>query len=102
MSRIEQALFYLFVDGSLQGVMATHVDDLFCTGAGEKFQATLKGLETDPHLKVKEDDFRFCRKTWSSTRLTPSRASTMSSSRRKEGAHQMHHSQRKRSPSSED
>ena len=62
MSRIEQALFYLFVDGSLQGVMATHVDDLFCTGTGEKFQATLKSLETDLHLKVKEDDFRFCGK----------------------------------------
>ena len=42
MSRIEQALFYLFLDDSLQGVMATQADDLFCTGTGEKFQATLQ------------------------------------------------------------
>ena len=62
MSSIEQALFYLFVDGSLTGIMASHVDDLFCTGTGEKFFETIKILEKEIHLKVKQDDFRFCGK----------------------------------------
>lgn len=62
MSSIEQALFYLFIEGELTGVMATHVDDLFCTGAGERFHETIKILETEIHLKVKQNDFRFCGK----------------------------------------
>ena len=55
MSKYEAALFYLFEENKLIGVMASHVDDLFCTGTGDK-------LEVKLYLKVHKNDFRFCGK----------------------------------------
>ena len=62
MSRLEAALFFMFEAGSLVGVLAAHVDDLYCTGFGKKYQDSLKILETEIHLKRKVGDFRFCGK----------------------------------------
>ena len=39
--------------------MTTHVYYLFYLGIGKKFQATLKSLEIDLYLKVKEDNLFF-------------------------------------------
>ncbi|CAE7853393.1 RE2, partial [Symbiodinium necroappetens] len=62
MSRIEAALFYLVEGGQLIGVMISHVDDLYCTGEGERYEATLNELEKELHLKIKRSEFRFCGK----------------------------------------
>ena len=62
MSKIEAALFYLVDSGKLIGVMITHVDDLFSTGEGGRYEATLNEMETELHLKIKRSEFRFCGK----------------------------------------
>ncbi|CAE7352234.1 RE2 [Symbiodinium sp. CCMP2456] len=62
MSRIEAALFYLVEGGRLIGVMISHVDDLYCTGEGERYETTLNELEKELHLKIKRSEFRFCGK----------------------------------------
>ena len=62
MSKIEAALFFLAVDGCLQGILITHVDDLFCAGQGDVYHQTLKSMETELHLKIKHKEFRFCGK----------------------------------------
>ena len=67
MSKYEAALFYLFEENKLIGVMASHVDDLFCTGTGNKFESTIKELEVKLYLKVHKNDFRFCGKNVKAT-----------------------------------
>lgn len=63
MSKLEPALFYLFDETyNLTGALVTHVDDLYVTGAGDKFHAIMKRLETEIFLKKKEGKFRFCGK----------------------------------------
>ena len=62
MSKIEAALFFLVQSGQLIGVMITHVDDLFSTGEGSSYEATLTEMETELRLKIKRSEFRFCGK----------------------------------------
>lgn len=44
------------------GAMISHVDDLYCTGHGEKYEQAMKELTTEIHLKQKTGEFRFCGK----------------------------------------
>ena len=46
MSKIEAALFYLVEAGQLIGVMITHVDDLFSTAEGNRYEAMLTDMDT--------------------------------------------------------
>ena len=62
MSRLEPALFILAKGAQLLGVVVTHVDDLFSTGEGEIYEATLREMEVELHLTVKRGNFRFCGK----------------------------------------
>ena len=62
MSKIAAALFILSKSGSLLGVLITHVDDLFSAGEGPEYEATIKEMEVELHLKVKKGEFRFCGK----------------------------------------
>ncbi|CAE7324408.1 Copia protein [Symbiodinium microadriaticum] len=62
MSKIEAALFILSKSGSLLSVLITHVDDLFSAGEGPEYEATIKEMEVELHLKVKKGEFRFCGK----------------------------------------
>ncbi|CAJ1436956.1 unnamed protein product [Effrenium voratum] len=52
-SRIESALLFLYVENSLQGIMITHVDDLFAAGEGKAYDESLKVLEKELHLTIK-------------------------------------------------
>ncbi|CAJ1448790.1 unnamed protein product, partial [Effrenium voratum] len=61
-SRIESALLFLYVENSLQGIMITHVDDLFAAGEGKAYDESLKVLEKELHLTIKRGNFRFCGK----------------------------------------
>ena len=62
LSQIELALFYLFDEGSLVGIMASHVDDLITCGTGQKYHDSLQELTKRLHLKEKVGEFRFCGK----------------------------------------
>eukprot|EP00435_Cladocopium_sp_Y103_P058473 s1160_g20.t1 len=62
MSKLEAALFFLFDGGVLVGALAAHVDDLYATGTGEKYEKSMKFLEKEIYLKRKVGDFRFCGK----------------------------------------
>ena len=63
MSSIEPALFFLAdKDGNLEGILLTHVDDLYSAGESENYYGTLKELEKELHLKTKSGEFRFCGK----------------------------------------
>ena len=62
MSRIEPALFILADGHNLLGVVITHVDDLLSTGFGEAYEQTLKVMESELHLTIKKENFRFCGK----------------------------------------
>ena len=62
MSQIELALFYLFDEGSLVGIMTSHVDDLITCGTGQKYHDSLQELTKRLHLKEKVGEFRFCGK----------------------------------------
>eukprot|EP00435_Cladocopium_sp_Y103_P043435 s320_g12.t1 len=56
------ALFFLYDNNVLVGVMASHVDDLVTCGSGTKYEESLKILTTKLHLKKKSGEFRFCGK----------------------------------------
>ena len=62
MSKLEAALFLLVVDGNLQGVLCTHVDDLLCAGVGAVYEQSIASMEKEIHLKVQHKAFRFCGK----------------------------------------
>ena len=63
MSSIEPALFFFANSrGDLEGILLTHVDDLYSAGEGEDYHGTLKELEKELHLKIKHESFRFCGK----------------------------------------
>lgn len=62
MSKLEAALFYLFDSEVLVGALVAHVDDLYSTGTGKKYEESLKVLEKEIYLKRKVGDFRFCGK----------------------------------------
>ena len=62
MSRIEPALFLLADGSDLLGVVITHVDDLLSTGYGEAYENTIKVMESELHLTIKKENFRFCGK----------------------------------------
>ena len=40
----------------------THVDDLYCTGVGKKYEGSMSSLEKEIYLKKKSGEFRFCGK----------------------------------------
>lgn len=61
-SCLEAALFFLYENHELVGIMASHVDDLITCGTGSKYAQTLEQLTKDLHLKKKEREFRFCGK----------------------------------------
>eukprot|EP00434_Breviolum_minutum_P011223 symbB.v1.2.009904.t1/scaffold605.1/size182108/4 len=61
-SNIEPALFMLYEEEKLCGIMASHVDDLITCGSGKKFDESLDKLTVELHLKKKEGTFRFCGK----------------------------------------
>ncbi|CAJ1410941.1 unnamed protein product [Effrenium voratum] len=61
-SRIESALLFLYVEDSFQGIMITHVDDLFAAGEGKAYDESLRVLEKELHLTIKRGNFRFCGK----------------------------------------
>ena len=46
----------------LVGALVAHVDDLYSTGTGKKYEESLKVLEKEIYLKRKVGDFRFCGK----------------------------------------
>ena len=52
----------LVVDGNLQGVLCTHVDDLLCAGIGAVYEQSVASMEKEIHLKVQHKAFRFCGK----------------------------------------
>ena len=58
-SCLEAALFFLYENNELVGIMASHVDDLITCGTGSKYAQTLEQLTKDLHLKKKEHEFRF-------------------------------------------
>ena len=62
MSKLEAALFYLYEDEMLVGALVTHVDDLYCTGVGKKYEGSMSSLEKEIYLKKKSGEFRFCGK----------------------------------------
>ena len=63
MSAIEAALFFLYDgEGSLVGVMASHVDDLITCGAGPIYEGAMSKLSKMIYLKEKKEEFRFCGK----------------------------------------
>ena len=62
MSRLEQALFFLVVDGRLCGILITRVDNLFCVGEGKQFHDSIEAMQKDIHLKINKGKFRFCGK----------------------------------------
>ena len=62
MSSVEAALFILSDGDRLLGVLISHVDDLFSTGDGKAYHATLDEMETELHLTIKRGNFRFCGK----------------------------------------
>ena len=62
MSKLEAALFMLVVDGTLQGVLCTHVDDLLCAGTGTEYENSIASMEKEIYLKVQHKNFRFCGK----------------------------------------
>ena len=59
MSKLEAALFYLTDGDMLVGALVTHVDDLYCTGVGKKYESSMSSLEKEIYLK-KSGEFRFC------------------------------------------
>lgn len=61
-SSIEPALFMLYEEEKLCGIMASHVDDLITCGNGKKFGESMDKLTVELHLKKKEGIFRFCGK----------------------------------------
>ena len=62
MSKLEAALFYLTDGDMLVGALVTHVDDLYCTGVGKKYEDSMSSLEKEIYLKKKSGEFRFCGK----------------------------------------
>jgi hypothetical protein len=52
----------LYEDGVLVGIMATHVDDLFVSGSGSKFENAIKVLTEKLHLKENSGSLKFCGK----------------------------------------
>lgn len=42
MSKIEPALLLLGLDGKLSGLIITHVDDLYCPGEGQVYEASVE------------------------------------------------------------
>eukprot|EP00971_Amphidinium_carterae_P011536 227098-Amphidinium_carterae.2 len=64
---LEQAFFVLSAqDGSVEGVLLTHVDDLLFTGQGARFEESVKELASRIRLTFKDLPFVFCGKTISS------------------------------------
>lgn len=62
MSKIEAALFYLVIDGTLKGILISHVDDWFCAGKGKEYEDSPLAVQTEIHLKINKRSFRFCGK----------------------------------------
>ena len=62
LSKLEAALFLLVVDGSLQGALCAHVDDLLCAGIGAVYEQSIASMEKEIHFKVQRKAFRFCGK----------------------------------------
>ena len=54
MSSIETAVFILADGPALQGVLVTHVDDLYAAGEGKAYHETLAIMETELHLTIKK------------------------------------------------
>ncbi|CAK0870870.1 unnamed protein product [Prorocentrum cordatum] len=48
--------------GKLIGLLCTHVDDLFVTGAGEQFERVMEIIKDKIHLSFQSDAFRYCGK----------------------------------------
>ena len=62
MSKLEPALFFLYEDKNLTGILISHVDDLYCSGIGKLYEESMRVLEKEIHLKKKVGEFRFCGK----------------------------------------
>ncbi|CAK0868417.1 unnamed protein product, partial [Prorocentrum cordatum] len=48
--------------GKLNGLLCTHVDDLFVTGAGEQFERAMEIIKDKIRLSFQSDTFRYCGK----------------------------------------
>ena len=62
MSKLEPALFFLYEDKNLTGILISHVDDLYCSGIGKLYEESMRVLEKEIYLKKKVGEFRFCGK----------------------------------------
>ena len=62
LSLFEKALFLLFDQGELVGLILSHVDDLFTAGTGPLYEKSMKKLRDEVKLTFEEPPFRYCGK----------------------------------------